>query len=167
MRRMVVLTLITWLVVGIPSSADTFADESSAFSSKLVLKQDFHDAKYWPARQTKQSIEFCGGDWCQEVIGRNSQSAESAWDAAFIMFYFFDANDEFRGRRKVLAATLIDEYGKGCIGSSEIRAACVLGKLQVSHGFEYRRVQYDIGHRCSSIFSAPPLISQGAEIVCQ
>lgn len=155
MRRTIIHTFLICLT-GFFFTASIFADENSGSSPKSILKQDFPDSKYWPMRGNRLSIEFCGGDWCQEVIGKNSIKAEAAWDAIFLMFYFYDANDEFRARRKTIAINVIDRRAESCEGNFDARAACALGKIQTLYGFKYRRVQYDIGFRCSSVFSVKP-----------
>lgn len=133
--------------------------EDPAMNPEAVLKKDYADKRYWPSGQgLRERIEFCGGDWCQEVLmERPETSQKQAWDAAFLMFYFFDANEGFRSRRSATATRLLDRYSKSCVsGAPESRASCILQKLQSAHKLKYRRVQYDVGYRCYSEFDAAP-----------
>ncbi|UHQ23021.1 hypothetical protein LVB77_20635 [Lysobacter sp. 5GHs7-4] len=127
------------------------ASGNEGLSSQSILRNDFSEQKYWPKYEVPRSIEFCGGDWCQEVTVKTKRTT-AAWDAVFLMFYYFDANDQYRERRDEWATVLLSKHGKKCVGTSEAKAACALGKLKELHGFEYRRVQYDVGSRCSSNF---------------
>lgn len=134
---------------------DCKAGERDVINSEVVLKQDFTDKDYWPD-DGLNGIEFCGGDWCQEVRYGEPASRSSAWDAAFLMFYFFDANDEFKEHRKTHAMALLQRHGQGCAAGGREMAACALKNLQNKHGLIYHRVQYDIGYRCTSLFIVEP-----------
>lgn len=145
----ILLALIALVAVGARASGN------GGQSSKSILRSDFSEKKYWPTYGKARSIEFCGGDWCQEVTVKMKQS-DAAWDAIFLMFYYFDANDQYKERRGEWAAALLNKHGGKCVGASEVKAACALGKLKDMHGFEYRRVQYDVGSRCHSTFNVKP-----------
>lgn len=143
------LALIALVAVGANASGN------SDLSSQSILRSDFSEQKYWPTYGAARNIEFCGGDWCQEVTVKTKRSA-AAWDAVFLMFYYFDANDQYRERRGGWAVALLSKHGEKCVGASEAKAACALGKLKERYGFEYKRVQYDVGSRCSSNFNVKP-----------
>lgn len=140
--------------------AAAWSDENIAYAPETVLKTDYPDANQRPTSRsvgTLRVVEFCGGDWCQEVSSGGDAPTEMAWDALFVMFYYFDANDVFRKRRKLTAEGILGKYLKDCkFDTEEANVSCVLEKLQVAHGLAYRRVQYDIGFKCSSEFRVAP-----------
>lgn len=145
--------LIIIAVMGVDRNHST--DQAVEFDSKLVLEQDFENPS-WPTIHSANKVEFCGGDWCQEVSFADIEARPRAWDAAFIIFYFFDANEHFTRRREAVARFLLDVHGGHCRGNQVERAACTLRELQEKNGLGYRRVKYDIGYRCSSLFEVKP-----------
>ena len=127
--------------------------------SKKILMADYKDKEYWPALYTKKNkaIEFCGGDWCQEVVLNRADSVQAAWDALFLIFYYYDANEQYTKKRSAHAKFILAGYAEECRSSNDDKkVSCVLSKLQAKHKFQYNRVQYDIGGRCTSVFSAKP-----------
>jgi hypothetical protein len=132
-----VISLLCLAIIGIVLPVVVIADESNGFDPELALRSDFHADKYWPGHRTgagSKRIEFCGGDWCQEVVIKRSQSRDAAWAALFLMFYFHDANEQYVSRREGLALAIIDRYGGKCLENESIaRAACVLKQLRAMH----------------------------------
>jgi len=126
-----------------------------------ILKSDYREAKYWP-RTANGSVEFCGGDWCQEVAGVGSRSSKEAWDAIFVMFYFLDPNEDYTTHRRDAAESIVSRSAKQCLAKTgDQRASCTLESLQKKFGFKYRRVQYDVGYRCySDIVVKPPFFTK-------
>jgi len=154
MQRTLVRIVFTLLALGLAAS-------SMAADTLSILKTDLHadGRKIEVVRLAggKTRFEVCGGDWCQAVIASKSRRYKSsdAWDAAFLMFYYFDANDEYRAQRANHAAFLMRPYQKKCDrqrADQRAIAACVLKVLGDQSGFRYLRVQYDVGARCESIF---------------
>lgn len=129
-----------------------------------VLRQDFHDSKYWP-KSAPNSVEFCGGDWCQEVSGVGRDELSAAWDAVFIIFYFADPDSEYQRRRDVVLLGILNRYDEQCSRQNlQSRSSCVLDYLSKHHGFGYWRVQYDVGHRCTSkLDTQPPYFTKEGE----
>lgn len=132
-----------------------------ALQALETLKSDYPAAKYWP-RAAEGSIEFCGGDWCQEVMGVGAKSSAEAWDAAFVLFYFLDPDEGYTKRRHDMAQRIVARAAKHCLlRAGDLRASCALDSLQKKFGFKYRRVQYDVGYRChSEIAVAPPFFTR-------
>jgi hypothetical protein len=144
-------------------SMQAVADEPiklETFASKKILENDYKDKKYWPVTDRTRSgkaIEFCGGDWCQEIEIANANSVGPAWDALFLIFYYYDANELFTEKRGSHTKRIIETHGKRCASTDvDKKISCVLQNLQTKHKFKYYRVQYDIGARCSSTFTAAP-----------
>ncbi|QQP95870.1 hypothetical protein [Lysobacter enzymogenes] len=148
------------LAVGLAATPGVRA-ASDEMHGLAILKNDYPEAKSWPLA-AKGSIEFCGGDWCQEVMGVGAKSFKEAGDAAFVLFYFLDRDEEYTRRRSDAADSIIARSAKQClVQNADLRASCVLDSLQKKFGFKYRRVQYDMGYRChSEIAVAPPFFTQ-------
>ncbi|ROU04727.1 hypothetical protein [Lysobacter enzymogenes] len=152
MRMLAVSALLTVLFVVAPN-ARAAPDESQALE---VLKSDYPEAKHWPGA-AERSVEFCGGDWCQQVVSVGATSTREAWDAVFVLFYFLDPDEDYTKRRRDAAENIVARSAKHCLArSGDLRASCVLDSLQKKFGFEYRRVQYDVGHRCHSEIAVKP-----------
>ena len=124
-----------------------------------VLRRHF-DTKDAPialwSKDGKHALEVCGGDWCQLVIAPNKPAPrDGMWDAAFLMAYFFDFSDDLRDKYKRTATAVMKAYKKECDATlGEVAAECVLKAIQDKQGLRYFRVNYDIGHRCVSEFTA-------------
>lgn len=124
--------------------------------SEVVLKKSFKDNDHWPRTKSEENIEFCGGDWCQEVEFKHLEDRGVAWDALLLMFYAFDASESTKPQLRSHWAALLRKKGHGCGGGEREATACVLDRIQKAHSFVYRRINYDIGHRCVSFFTTKP-----------
>ncbi|QWP76603.1 hypothetical protein J5226_24010 [Lysobacter sp. K5869] len=152
MRMLIISALLSVLLVMAPG---VFA-APDGLQGLAVLKGDYPEAKYWP-RAAKGSIEFCGGDWCQEVVGVGAKSSEEAWDAVFVLFYFLDRDEDYTRRRSDVADRIVARSAKHCLAQTgDLRASCALDSLQKKFGLKYRRVQYDVGYRCHSEIAVKP-----------
>lgn len=85
-------------------STSALLGTSEAASSLDVLRADLlpeqRKIETVQLQGKKKKLEACGGDWCQAVVLRPKSHDDSrAWDAVFLMFFYFDANDEYRARR--------------------------------------------------------------------
>lgn len=100
-------------------------------------------------------------------MGVGTKSSEEAGDAAFVLFYFLDHDEEYAKRRSDVVDGVIARSAKHCLArSGDLRTSCVLGSLQKKFGFKYRRVQYDVGCRChSEIAVEPPFFTKNGECV--
>lgn len=157
MRMLAVSALLTALFVAVPDACAASAEPQAL----EVLKSDYPEAKHWPDA-AKGSVEFCGGDWCQQVVGVSARSTEEAWGAVFVLFYFLDPDEEYTKRRRDAAESIVAHSAKHCLTrAGDLRASCVLDSLQKKNGFKYRRVQYDVGYRChSEITVVPPFFTK-------
>ena len=131
---------------------------AEAVTTKNIVYADFNQKNapiaIWNERKSR-NIEVCAGDWCQLVQWRPPVRTKDiyAWDAIFLMAYFFDLPDDYQLKRRSLAMSLLAKHGGKCeITLTRGAAACVLEQLQRQHGFKFWRVQYDIGARCVSQF---------------
>ncbi|MEH6416638.1 hypothetical protein [Pseudomonas sp. CGJS7] len=152
MRMLAVSVLLTALFVAAPDVRAASAEPQTL----EVLKSDYPEAKHWPDA-AKGSVEFCGGDWCQQVVGVSAKSTKEAWDAVFVLFYFLDPDEDYTKRRRDVAESIVARSAKHCLTRvGDLRASCALDSLQKKYGFKYRRVQYDVGHRCHSEIAVEP-----------
>ena len=154
MERILIHLALTLLAFGFSASA-VASDTLSLL--KADLRADGRKIEAVRLLGDKTRFEVCGGDWCQTVVasGRKAYKESHAWDAAFLMFYYFDANEEYQARRADHAELLMHRYRKKCIRQESDQravAACALKALSDQFGFSYRRVQYDVGARCESVF---------------
>ncbi len=144
----------------------------AAVDTKQLIVQDFGDVQPQPRTWTDKlgrHIEVCGGDWCQLVSqpAKPRVKDQSAWDAAFLMIFFFASSDDYRARRKESAMQLLGQYSASC--PKQVReletARCVLRGLSSSRDLKYFHTTYDEGARCVGRFSVdPPHFSQ--RLVC-
>jgi hypothetical protein len=147
-------TFIVGVAVAMSMSGHPAAcDQSPAPTAEHVLRENFDDSKYWPLGSGESDrIEFCGGDWCQEVQFKTADAKDAAWDALFLMFYYFEPIPSFQSTGAEVASSLLEKSGACSQPDSRAKAGCVLQVLQREYGLTYRRVQYDVGSRCWSEF---------------
>ena len=155
--------LVLMLSVSMLLGTSEAASSLDILRTDLLSEQRKIETVLLPGKRKK--VEACAGDWCQVVVLRpKSHDDSKAWDAIFLMFFYFDANDEYRARRSDHAAFLLEPYKEKCRGHGTDQrrvAACALHELQREFGFKYRRAQYDAGGRCESNFMThPPYFSR-------
>lgn len=146
-------------------AAASFAPLSAADAPALrVLRRDFPEPGAWPAAR-RNALEFCGGDWCVEVRGVRAVSRAAGWDAALLLFYYAQAEADYRRKRAADVERVLARYAGACPRTSgQARADCALAHLQRRYGLDFRRVQYDTGYRCSAVLrAAPPYFTQRGE----
>ena len=121
-----------------------------------LLQIDFPEPDAWPAAR-KNAVEFCGGDWCVEARGVRAQSRAAAWDAVALLFYYVQAEADYRRKRADEIDRLLARYASACPRTlGQARASCALRTIRGRHGLDFRRVQYDTGYRCSAVLLTDP-----------
>lgn len=136
---------------------------SATVDSHRLVVRDFKDVeppiRTW-ADKAGAHIEVCGGDWCQLVTRPSKRRLQDrgAWDAAYLMIYFFGSSDDYRARRKESARQLLDGYAAACPGRTQNldTVRCVLRHLSTSQALRYFHVTYDEGARCVGRFHIDP-----------
>lgn len=162
------------LLLIVASSLLMFVSQTVYASYRLPAFQQHLASEGREARQSVKEgvteIEACGGDWCQLVKVKKGPSTRKlevpAWDAIFLMFYFFDASPTYVAQLEAEANLVLQKYRSRCLPHSpptRADAGCVLSALEKRHGFTYWRVNYDIGARCESRFTptAPYFTNEG------
>lgn len=132
--------------------------------AQRLLQLDFPEPDAWPAAR-KNAVEFCGGDWCVEARGVRAQSRAAAWDAVALLFYYVQAEADYRRKRADEIDRLLARYASACPRTlGQARASCALRTIRGRHGLDFRRVQYDTGYRCSAVLlTDPPYVTDRGE----